>query len=370
MGKYEWKEVFEQIKPSSDQKKVMLNQIFSKQEERQPMKRMKKMTAVLIAAAILLMGCAFTVVTKLDHRILEYFGGTQKDAEQLAPGFVVMDLTSTADNGAEVHISQVYTDQRNLVLVGELTVPEGTVLNQEDYKFRDWHIVPKGKDGTGTGGTYGNYQSLGMGSIWTDENPDDNTLSFVEIYYYEAAHWDSSTAKLTWAEEIESLEITWKDLVGPSAWETEADGTLVAAPSIVSGKWSFEIPVSGKDFGWIMEPEQTIELEGEVIEISEIYFSPIGLSVRLKQENGKLMELMDLWESREDTAWGYSVTLRDSYGKELDVEMPSCRTTPYTGEVLLKFHKVIDPAQYQGGTVTVLGETISLDALTSIEKDE
>ena len=79
---------------------------------------------------------------------------------------------------------------------------------------------------------------------------------------------------------------------------------------------------------------------------------------------------MDLWERREDTAWGYSVTLRDSYGKELDVEMPSCRTTPYTGEVLLKFHKVIDPAQYQGGTVTVLGETISLDALTSIEKDE
>ena len=70
------KRVFDQIKPTQEQERVMLDRLLTEQKEVKPMHCMKKMTAVMAAAALLLMACAFTVATGLDQRILAYFGGT------------------------------------------------------------------------------------------------------------------------------------------------------------------------------------------------------------------------------------------------------------------------------------------------------
>lgn len=355
---------FDEFAPTPEQEQVMLDRLLAKQKEVKPMNRMKKVTTVVAAAALLLMTCAFTVATGLDQRILEYFGGTEEDAQLLAPGFMAVDLSSTAENGATVHISQVYSDRRSVVIVGEMTVPDGTVLDQDNYRFEDWRLYAKGTDGSEPDGGYGSSGTYGGAEIWIDEDPEDNTISFLQVYHYAVGNWDSNIAKLTWAQEIECFELTLGNLKGC----TEG-GEWPTAPVVVPGEWTFEIPLSGKDFGWIIEPEQTIELEGETVQVEEIYLSPVGLSVRLVNEDGKLSDAIDAWEEQENGGdpWGYSVVLCDQYGQTIGGSMPYSGCSPYAGQMLFNFDEIYDPAQFQGGTVTILGQSFSLEKLKPIE---
>lgn len=364
MENRELKRVFDQVKLSPERQEAMLERLLSGERSRKTVRPMKKTVAVLVAAALMLMACAFTVATGLDQRILEYFGGTEEDAQLLAPGFMAVDLTSTAENGAEVHISQVYSDRRSVVIVGEMTAPDGTVLNQDNYRFEDWSLRPRGTDGSEPNGGYGSSTIHGGAEIWTDEAPGDNTMSFLQVYHYEVENRDQNIAnKLTLATEIECFELTLGNLKGC----TEG-GDWPTAPVVVPGEWTFEIPLSGKDFGWTVEPEQTIELEGETVQVEEIYLSPVGLSVRLTHENGNLMTLVKTWEAQENGGdpWSYSVILRDQNGRAIEGSVPYSGYSPYTGQMLFNFDEIYDPAQFQGGTVTILGQTFSLDNLQPV----
>lgn len=364
MEKYKLNRVLDQVKPTPEQEQAMLDRLLTDQKGVKPVSRIKKMTAVLVVAALLLMACAFTVATGLDQRILEYFGGTERDAQLLAPGFTAVDLSSTAENGATVHISQVYSDRRSVVIVGEITVPDGTVLNKDNYRFEDWHLRPRGTDGSEPDGGYGSSTIYGGAEIWTDEDPDDNAMSFLQVYHYEVENRDQNIAnKLTLATEIECFELTLGNLKGC----TEG-GEWSTAPVVVPGEWTFEIPLSGKDFGWIVKPEQIIELEGEKVQVEEIYLSPVALSVRLTHENGNLMDLTKTWEKQENggNPWGYSVALQDQYGQTIEGNVPYCGGSPYAGQMLLNFDQVYDPAQFQGGTVTIMGQTFSLENLQPV----
>lgn len=365
MDDRDFKRVFDQVKLSPERQEAMLEHLLDGGKRRKGIKPMKKTVAVLVAAALMLMACAFTVATGLDQRILEYFGGTEQDAQLLAPGFMAVDLSSTAENGAKVHISQVYSDRRSVVIVGEITVPDGTVLNMDNYRFEDWNLRPRGTDGSEPDGDYGSSTIYGGAEIWTDEDLGDNTMSFLQVYHYEVENRDPNIAnKLTWATEIECFELTLGNLKGC----TEG-GEWSTAPVVVPGEWIFEIPLSGKDFGWTVEPEQIIELEGETVQVEEIYLSPVGLSVRLTHENGNLMDLTKTWEKQENggNPWGYSVVLQDQYGQIIEGSVAYCGGSPYAGQMLLNFDKIYDPAQFQGGTVTILGQTFSLDGLTPVE---
>ena len=89
---------FDQFSPTQEQKEAIRARLLHAERKRRPMKWMKKTIAVAAAAAVLLMACAFTVVTGLDQRILSLLGGSAQDEELLAPGFTEVDLTSTAEN--------------------------------------------------------------------------------------------------------------------------------------------------------------------------------------------------------------------------------------------------------------------------------
>lgn len=358
MDKREFKRVLDQVKPTAEQEQTMLDRLLTEQKKVKPMHYMKKMTAVMAAAALLLMACAFTVATGLDQRILAYFGGTQEEAQLLAPGFMAVDLTSTTENGGTVHISQIYSDRRSVAIVGELTVSDGTVLNQAAYRFDDWDLRPKGTDGNEPEGGYGGYGTYGGAEIWTDENPDDNALSFLLVYHYTAGNFDSDSAELTWANEIQCFELTLGNLKGCAEGESWS-----SAPVLMPGEWTFEIPLSGKDFGWTVTPQQTIELNGETITVEEIYLSPVGLSVRLANESGNLADLVKAWEESSATAWSSSVALQDQNGLTIPGSVPYSHTSPYTGEMLFTFDKIYNPARFQGGIVTIMGQDFSLDGL-------
>lgn len=358
MDNSEFKRVFDQVKPSAEQEQTMLDRLLAEQKEVKPMRYMKKMTAVMAAAALLLMACAFTVATGLDQRILAYFGGSQEDAQLLAPGFMAVDLTSAAENGGTVHISQIYSDHRSVVIVGEMTVPDGNVLDQDSYRFDDWQLCPKGADGTEPDGGYGSYGTYGGAEIWTDDAPGDNTISFLLAYLYTAGNFEPDTAELTFARDIECFELTLGNLKGCAEGDVWS-----SAPVLVPGEWTFEIPLSGKDFGWTVTPQQTIELNGETITVEEIYLSPVGLSVRLANESGNLADLVKAWEESSATAWSSSVALQDQNGLTIPGSVPYSHTSPYTGEMLFTFDKIYNPDRFQGGIVTIMGQDFSLDGL-------
>ena len=60
MDKREFKRVLDQVKPTAEQEQAMLDSLLTEQKEVKPMHCMKKMTAVMAAAALLLMACALT----------------------------------------------------------------------------------------------------------------------------------------------------------------------------------------------------------------------------------------------------------------------------------------------------------------------
>ena len=68
----------------------------------------------------------------------------------------------------------------------------------------------------------------------------------------------------------------------------------------------------------------------------------------------------------ETVSWGGSVVLRDQSGKAIAGSVPYSSCSPYAGQMLLNFDKIYDPAQFQGGTVTIMGQTFSLDNLQPV----
>ena len=157
------------------------------------MKWMKKTIAVAAAAAVLLMACAFTVVTGLDQRILSLLGGSAQDEELLAPGFTEVDLTSTAENGAAIHVSQMLTDRYNVILLCELTAPEGTVLGSEDYYFYR-ELTPLNAAGQASGEFSGGLHEM---RLLEDEDPSDNRMTFLLWFYLSAYDLEADRFRLS-----------------------------------------------------------------------------------------------------------------------------------------------------------------------------
>lgn len=63
MTSHDLNRAFEAFAPTAEQEQAMLDRLLTEQKEVRPVNRIKKMTVVLVAAALMLMACAFTVVT-------------------------------------------------------------------------------------------------------------------------------------------------------------------------------------------------------------------------------------------------------------------------------------------------------------------
>ena len=103
----ELKRVLDQVEPSPERQEAMLECLLEEKRRASPMKPIKKTVTVLVAAALLLMACAFTVATGLDQRMLEYFRGTKEDAQQVSGGVVGVEQSFHYENGWTINIEQV-----------------------------------------------------------------------------------------------------------------------------------------------------------------------------------------------------------------------------------------------------------------------
>lgn len=238
------------------------------------MKKLKKLTVIGIAAALMVIACAAAVMTGLDQRLLDYLGAGPGQAELLTPGAAPVDVT-VEDNGAALHVSQVLMDRYYIMLLADFTAPEGTVLDMKEEMDVDRCFG--GLDGSmpdlldRTGKVIDKQGGWGWQTkVLDDGAPLDNHLSLLfrmELEKGIQADWG-----------IAGISLRNKGLF---RYDSEQDQYI----TVYSGDWSCQVPITWQDMGRIIQPNQTVgDLDGIGITLTELYLSPMTLRLHLESE--------------------------------------------------------------------------------------
>lgn len=335
----ELKRVLDQVEPSPERQEAMLECLLEEKRRASPMKPIKKTVTVLVAAALLLMACAFTVATGLDQRMLEYFRGTQEDAQQVSGGVVGVEQSFHYENGWTINIEQVLADRYSLAVLTEVIAPEGTMLDGEAYYFElGMELPPSARNQMASSG-------WGYGPvILEDEDPEDNHLTFLHTKG--------------------SRELGAKDLLGQSVtltpeWLLESGGKKLNVDfSEVEQSCTMTLPQ--QDGGRTYTLDVPIQVDGETMILSELYLSPISAAFVLKGgvDDEVTSGPSDLTRIEEDAALnlagGEVVTIRRMVSQTCDQGAGTVHSVFQT-DMILKPEDVV--------SITLLGQTVSLEGL-------
>lgn len=344
MDNRELERIFDQVRLSREEEEAMLKRLLSEKRRTSPMKPVKKTVAVLVAAALLLMACAFTVITGLDQRFVAYFRGTEEDAQQVSGGVVGVEESFQYENGWTVNIVQVLADRYSMAVLSEVVAPEGTVLDGEAYYLElGMELPPSARNQPASSG-------WGYGPvILEDEDPGDNRLTFLQTKG--------------------ARELGAKDLLGQSVtltpkWLMESGGKKLNVDfSREEQEQSCTVALPEQDSGRTYALSAPIQVDGETMTLSELYLSPISAAFVLQGEmEERALEESDLARIEENA----SLHLAD--GTEVSIRrMVSQTTDEATGAVHSIFQTDIILEPEDVTAITLLGQTFSLDGLTFTE---
>lgn len=266
MERRELNRMFDRLAPSPEQEQAVLDRLLQTERKGTPVKKLKKLTVLGIAAALMVISCAAAVVTGLDQRLADYFGATPEQAELLLPGAVPVDIT-VENNGAVFHVSQVLMDRYSFTVLADFTAPEGTVLDERERLHFDLYTKALDQDGNLVN-PHRNWSS--RQKLLDDGDPLDNHLTVLyQMLTFPGFQPD---------DEIQNLYLTVKHLVS-------YDGSQDAGVPVYLGDWSCQIPMVWQDIGQSVQPNQTVgELDGIDITLTEFYLSPMTLRLQLKSE--------------------------------------------------------------------------------------
>lgn len=373
MENRELKRVFDQVKLSPERQEAMLERLLSGERSGKTVKPMKKMVAVLVAAALMLMACAFTVATGLDQRILEFLGEDSDKIELLSPEMVEVNKT-VSNNGADMTIKQLLVDRYSLLLLVEFTVPEGMELSQEDYTFLTTYyqfVNDKGE----------RLMHFGYSSQWhmvEDQDPDDNKLEMI----CQIRSGSSRVSADVGPDDEYETTLNQQNITGiyfsATSFLPKMDGGQEEAyladandvqKSLYHGTWAFSIPVQVQDSGWQAENvDVPIVIGDNTAKVQNIYLSPMTIYVDI---DGVSRE--DYYREAEKTGstpLEQPMILRDQDGNEIVVsgefDMGQGDFIRETLALNRSPDKIIDPGKYVGGMLTLFGQTISLDNLQPV----
>ncbi len=344
MDNRELERIFDQVRLSSEEEEAMLERLLSEKRRTSPMKPVKKTVTVLVAAALLLMACAFTVITGLDQRFVAYFRGAEEDAQQVSGGVVGVEESFQYENGWTVNIVQVLADRYSMAVLSEVVAPEGTVLDGEAYYLElGMELPPSARNQPASSG-------WGYGPvILEDEDPGDNRLTFLQTKG--------------------ARELGAKDLLGQSVtltpkWLMESGGKKLNVDfSREEQEQSCTVALPEQDSGRTYALSAPIQVDGETMTLSELYLSPISAAFVLQGEmEERAWEESDLARVEEDAS------LRLADGTEVSVRrMVSQTTDEATGAVhsIFQTDMILEPEDVTA--ITLLGQTFSLDGLTFTE---
>ena len=174
--------MFNALAPTPEQEQAGLDRLLQTERKVFPVKKLKKLTVIGIAAALMVISCAAAVVTGLDQRLIDYFGGGKQVEELLLPGAMSVDITAE-DNGATLHATQVLRDRYSIAVLADFTVPEGTVLDVErfaGFSLDDEGILFLNSDGVPVNDNIADSYVFTCGwRLLEDGKPEDNHLSML-----------------------------------------------------------------------------------------------------------------------------------------------------------------------------------------------
>ena len=339
------------------------------------MKRWKSAGLAGGAAVLPEEAAAAAAVPGLSQKLLAYLGVAPEDtgtAQLLAPGAVAVDIVKE-DNGATLHVTQVLRDRHCVLVLAELTAPEGTQLYMGEPDPTGWNTM-KGLNGTGgmvfpdfldENGEKLNVSAYSHWRMVDDEDPWDNRVTLMFTFAPNSA------------QKAASLWVPARDL---AYFDTEKQAVV----PVYSGDWSFEVPLPQGEIGWTLKPDQAIgRLDGADIYLEELYLSPMTLAVSLRREGGA-----DLTGPADENEAEYSRWLSIGDAKQLILTTRDGETIPLEGtsgtigiedKILMnRLTQIADPAKFQGGALTLEWDfthdsqatgsfTLSLDGLAPVE---
>ena len=381
MDRHDLDRMFDGLKPGPGREQALLRQLLQEQARRnRPMKQWKSAVLAAVAAVLLVTAAAAAAVPGLSQKLLAYLGVAPEDAhtaQLLAPGAVAVDIVKE-DNGATLHVTQVLRDRHCVLVLAELTAPEGTQLYMGEPDPTGQNTM-KGLNGTG-------------GTVFPDFLDEDGEKLDVTAYSHwrmvdDEDPWDNRvTLMFTFApnsaQKAASLWVPARDLA-------YFDMEKQAVVPVYSGDWSFEVPLPQGEIGWTLKPDQAIgRLDGADIYLEELYLSPMTLAVSLRREGGIDFGAPIDEENAEENEAMYSRWLSIGNAKQLILTTRDGETIPLEGtsgtigiedKILMnRLTQIADPAQFQGGTLTLEWEfthnsqeagsfTLKLDDLRPVE---
>ena len=349
MDDREFKRVLDQVKLSQERQEAMLECLLSGERRRKPMKPMKKTVAVLVAAALMLMACAFTVASGLDERIISYLESDEEKETLIAQSWLQVDESHTYDNGWTVEVKQILIDRYSAVILTDVIVPEkdmpkeGEELLGLEMKLR--FLDGENKDSGG-----------GTVVVYDPQNNDDLD--------------DRRFSMLLKA----SIMAGCGDFIGRQV--ELIPERIVRSPGVpiqFPNEWSCTVTLPDSDSGQTFSIEKDLTVKTETITHWDVYLSPIHLAVTLYGPTESIRECVT-WPF--DPEKNVSVTLSDartipmSYDEVNDdwhMNYDEVEGNPEESEGLMVFspEEFLDPAEVV--SITILGQTFSLDGLTPVE---
>lgn len=336
MTSHDLNRAFEAFAPTAEQEQAMLDRLLTEQKEVRPVNRIKKMTVVLVAAALMLMACAFTMATGLDQSIVEYFKGEPEDASLMSAGIVPVEQSHTYDNGWTVKIKQVLMDRNSIAALVELTAPEGIV---PELEYRIFDMEPTITSAQGEELLLG---GMPRGIPLEDPDPEDNQATI--LWSYDV---------LLGVEEMwgGSFTLTPRQFF----WSTKE------GPVQFSDGWSCTGTLPSEDAGLLYRMDEPFSLEGKELGLKSIYISPIRFVFTLEACDPTM-------DTLHEERGSVSLTLEDGSIVKMEegIYSASADQTGETDDCRIQFQpeKLVDPENVTA--VTLYGQTFSLNGLQPV----
>ena len=340
--------VFDQISPSPEQKAAMLNRLLREERKATPMQNIKKIPTVLVAASLLLLACAFTVMTGLDERLLVLFCREPEDQSLIINEVVQTNQSHTYANGWTVEIGQALVDRYSLAVLVDLTAPEDTVLDGDDYYIVfNSKLIPE----LNVEGQIGSFVS---GSRFlSDDDPTDNHISF--LWYRGPTSYLEATTQEFIGNDI-SLQPLWTG-------ENCTNGTIV---DFSEETYTYFIELPEQDSGASYQTASILSVGEQQIDIKDIYLSPISFALQLTGEDYGL----DFWASSDWIDFQENIFLNMTDGSKISMGRAISQTynpDEKMGEFVFQTAQIIDPTLVT--SVTLFNQTFPLEHPAPSETD-
>lgn len=368
--------VFDQVKPSPEWEEAMLDRLLNGERKAKPvneLKKMKKLTAALAAAVLLLMACAFTTAMGLDQRVLDYFRAGQEDETLLSGAAFRVGASHTYENGWTVQVGEVLADRFSVAVFLDFTAPDGVVLSgpvstdgcftQIDYSVYDAageqvkFVADYPKNSVG--------QGMDVCYDLEDSRPEEGHVSLLWFYHVGGGDYYKNPGVYT----MLGAEVT----LTPRALSVEGSGERI---EFADEGWSCTFTLPKTDSGLACSIRQPLQLGDYGAQLLAVYISPISFSYEFGTYSLDGGYGNVLYEEGPRSCFitmrdGSSVSFRQEFqhfssavenGLAYDSQGAS-----FTGRdhVELYPEKFVTPAEV--ASVTLFGQTFSLDELEPAE---